>query len=139
MITGFNTDIENEGKVFHVQTEDKGVANPIIETLVYTGGQIVCARKTSYAELASAGELDEEVIHARMEAQHRDLIRERGVVIPEFGRLEPGAESGHVHRDHPIGKASCGFHLGGREPASEVMVDGSDPLLGAEPDHLHPQ
>jgi len=76
MITGFNTDIENQGQLFHVQTEDKGVANPIIETLVYAGGQIVCARKTSYAELAARGELSEDVIHSRMEAQHRELIRE---------------------------------------------------------------
>ena len=50
-MTGFNTDIEYGGRVFHVQTEDKGLENPIIETLVYTGGQIVTARKTSYAQM----------------------------------------------------------------------------------------
>ena len=58
MITGFNTDITCEGQVFHIQTEDKGLANPIIETLVYTGGEIVCARKSSYAELAESGYLE---------------------------------------------------------------------------------
>jgi hypothetical protein len=76
MITGFNTDIDFDGKVYHVQTEDKGLANPIIETLVYTGGQIVCARKSSYAGLVVAGKAGETTIQQQMETQHRELIRE---------------------------------------------------------------
>jgi hypothetical protein len=76
MITGFNTDIDFEGQVYHVQTEDRGLANPIVETLVYTGGQIVCARKTSYAELVTSGQYSEPPIQQRMEAQHRAVIRD---------------------------------------------------------------
>lgn len=76
MITGFNTDIDFEGELYHVQTEDKGLANPVIETLVYSGGQIVCARKSSYAGLIASGTPEESAIHERMEAQHRDVIRE---------------------------------------------------------------
>lgn len=77
MITGFNTDIDFDGQTFHVQTEDKGVDHPVIETLVYTGGQIVCARKTPYAELgADGGAPDDSEIQQRMEAQHRALIQE---------------------------------------------------------------
>jgi hypothetical protein len=76
VITGFNTDIDFDGQVFHVQTEDKGVANPVVETLVYTGGQIVCARKSSYAELIASGQYEENRIQLRMETQHRELIRE---------------------------------------------------------------
>ena len=52
MITGFNTDIKHNEKVYHVQTEDKGVANPYIESLVYVGGEILASKKTSYAEQA---------------------------------------------------------------------------------------
>jgi hypothetical protein len=76
MITGFNTDIDCDGQVFHIQTEDKGLTNPVIETLVYTGGQIVCARKSSYARLVTSGRCDENEIQILMETQHRDLIRE---------------------------------------------------------------
>jgi hypothetical protein len=76
MITGFNTDIDSDGQVYHVQTEDKGLANPTIETLVYTGGQIVCSRKSSYAELVVSGQSGEDVILQRMETQHRTVIRE---------------------------------------------------------------
>ncbi len=47
MITGFNTDVEYEGRVFHVQTEDKGRTNPVVESLVYSGGEIVASRRAS--------------------------------------------------------------------------------------------
>ena len=43
MITGYNTDVRHDSVVFHVQTEDKGAANPLIESLVYVGGQVVAA------------------------------------------------------------------------------------------------
>ncbi len=76
MITGFNTDVDSGGQIFHVQTEDKGCSNPIIETLVYTGGEIVCARKTSYSELVAAGGCSEGPIQQLMETQHRELIRQ---------------------------------------------------------------
>ncbi|HXV77735.1 MAG TPA: hypothetical protein VD788_15580 [Candidatus Polarisedimenticolaceae bacterium] len=76
MITGFNTDIEHLGRVFHVQTEDKGLDNPVVETLVYCGGEIIDARKNSYADLAAAGECSEDEILVRMETQHHALIRE---------------------------------------------------------------
>ena len=76
MITGFNTDIDFEGQTLHVQTEDKGLANPIIETLVYTGGQIVCVRKSSYEQFVVAGGCEEGVVMQLMEVQHRELIRE---------------------------------------------------------------
>src|SRR4051794_22707590 len=35
MITGYNTDVRYRERVFHVQTEDKGLQNPSIETVVY--------------------------------------------------------------------------------------------------------
>lgn len=76
MITGFNTDVEYEGKVFHVQTEDKGRQNPVVESLVYAGGEIVASRRASYAELAKSAEYSESEVLRRMESQHQALIRD---------------------------------------------------------------
>lgn len=73
MITGFNTDIKHNEKVYHVQTEDKGVANPYIETLVYVGGEILASKKTSYAEQLKTG-VDDKWIGGLMEQQHRTMI-----------------------------------------------------------------
>lgn len=73
MITGFNTDIKHSEKVYHVQTEDKGVGNPYIETLVYVGGEILASKKTSYAEQLKTG-VDDKWIGGLMEQQHRTMI-----------------------------------------------------------------
>ena len=73
MITGFNTDIKHNEKVYHVQTEDKGVGNPYIESLVYVGGEILASKKTSYAEQLKTG-VDDKWIGGLMEQQHRTMI-----------------------------------------------------------------
>jgi len=76
MITGFNTDVQYEGRVFHVQTEDKGLDNPVVESLVYTGGEIITSRRSSYGDLVRANEYSESEIARRMETQHQAIIRE---------------------------------------------------------------
>jgi hypothetical protein len=76
MITGFNTDVDHQGRVFHVQTEDKGLDNPKVESLIYCGGEIIDSRQSSYAERAAGGDLQEEEILRLMEAQHQTMIRE---------------------------------------------------------------
>lgn len=86
MITGFNTDIKHNEKVYHVQTEDKGVGNPYIESLVYVGGEILASKKTSYAEQLKTG-IDEKWIGGLMEQQHRTMI-----AAIKRGRFEAPAE-----------------------------------------------
>ena len=76
MITGFNTDVQYEGRVFHVQTEDRGLDNPVVESLVYTGGEIITSRRTAYADLARSADYTEAEVARRMESQHQALIRE---------------------------------------------------------------
>ena len=76
MITGHNTDVEYAGRVYHVQTEDKGTGNPVIETLVYSKGEILDTRRCTYSDItASAGDIEPEVLR-RMEEQHHRCIRE---------------------------------------------------------------
>jgi hypothetical protein len=70
VITGFNTDIERDGVVYHVQTEDKGLDSPLILSLVYSGGEILAAKRTPYDDLIVAG-FDDEVLAERLKRQHR--------------------------------------------------------------------
>jgi hypothetical protein len=76
MITGFNIDVTHEDRVFHVQTEDKGRDNPIVESLIYSAGEIVDSRQSSYADLLEADEYSEQEILRRMEGQHKAMIRD---------------------------------------------------------------
>lgn len=70
MITGFNTDIQYQGIIYHVQTEDKGLDNPLILSLVYNGGTILASKRSSYSDLL-VEELDEKVLAERLQKQHK--------------------------------------------------------------------
>lgn len=70
MITGFNTDIEYEGVVYHVQTEDKGLDSPVILSLVYSGGAILASKRSPYEDLIRDG-FSDEVLAERLKRQHR--------------------------------------------------------------------
>lgn len=70
MITGFNTDIEHDGVVYHVQTEDKGLDSPIILSLVYTGGTILASKRSPYSDLIAEG-FSDELLAERLKRQHR--------------------------------------------------------------------
>jgi hypothetical protein len=83
VITGFNSDVKYRGLVYHVQTEDKGAENPLIETLIYKGGEILASRRLPYAELIE-GDDKEGTISRLMEEQHNSMILEvkRGAFAP---------------------------------------------------------
>jgi hypothetical protein len=85
VITGFNTDVKYKGVVYHVQTEDKGTANPLIETLIYKGGEILGSRRLPYQGLVTPG--DEAAITRLMEDQHKGMLQE-----VKRGRFEPGGD-----------------------------------------------
>ncbi|HEY0765649.1 MAG TPA: hypothetical protein VGD61_24935 [Pyrinomonadaceae bacterium] len=70
MITGFNTDIEHDGVIYHVQTEDKGLDSPIILSLVYAGGTILASKRSPYRDLIAEG-FSDEVLAERLKRQHR--------------------------------------------------------------------
>jgi hypothetical protein len=70
VITGFNTDIEHDGVVYHVQTEDKGLDSPLILSLVYVGGTILASKRSPYADLIEQG-FSDEVLAERLKRQHR--------------------------------------------------------------------
>ena len=70
MITGFNTDVEQDGVVYHVQTEDKGLETPLILSLVYVGGAILASKRTPYDDLVAQG-FDEKALAERLNRQHK--------------------------------------------------------------------
>lgn len=88
MLVGYNEDVVVEGITYHVQSEDRGVKNPLLETLVYSGGTILHQEKHSYEELVEDGEVDQKVLARRLEKQHKDLLRRarHGEFAPEGAR-----------------------------------------------------
>lgn len=88
MITGFNTDIKHGERVFHVQTEDRGLGNPIVESLVYVGGEILLSKKTPYKEHVADGKVDEKTVRQLMDLQHRRIIE--AIRRGRFDGAKPG-------------------------------------------------
>jgi hypothetical protein len=114
VLTGFNTDVEFDGVVYHVQTEDKGLRTPFILSLVYTGGEILASKRSPYDDLIAQG-FDEGVLAQRLSRQHKlicaavhagrieDLKRlgERDAADKASGRkkADPGKEA---HENAPL-------------------------------------
>ena len=76
MITGFNTDVDREGRIFHVQTEDMGRDHPVVQSLIYCGGEIIAKKEDPYGEVLQQEDYSEELLLRRMELQHQFMIRE---------------------------------------------------------------
>jgi hypothetical protein len=74
MLTGFNTNIRHRGVLFHVQSEDSGLAHPHIITHLYHGGTIVFSEKSSYASRVNEPNL-EDVVRELMEGQHKAVLK----------------------------------------------------------------
>ena len=133
MITGFNTDIEHDGVVYHVQTEDKGLESPLILSLVYVGGAILAAKRSRYEDLLESGGFTEEVLTKRLKRQHQlicaainagrieDLKRMGGARV-----LDPSAEGAVVTDGEPGAPVSPG---GDTAPLDERTLQGAQPVV----------
>jgi hypothetical protein len=75
MLVGYNTNISYKGTVYHVQTEDSGLKNPHIITLLYNKGTILSRKKVTYATIAAAPDYKEKV-QELMKEQHKAMIKE---------------------------------------------------------------
>ena len=90
MVTGYNQSVKHHGKTYHVQTEDRGRKNPIIETLIYVGGKIIHREVSSYADQNEDGRYDEKVIKILVDQQHDKIKEEIG--DGRFEQLRPFGE-----------------------------------------------
>jgi hypothetical protein len=75
VLPGFNTDFKHKGQVFHAQTEDNGVNNPVVVTLLYLKGAILASKKSSYADLLEKENYQQQLMDL-MKDQHRTIMRE---------------------------------------------------------------
>lgn len=119
MITGFNTDIEHDGVVYHVQTEDKGLDSPIILSLVYAGGTILASKRSPYADLIEQG-FSDELLAERLKRQHRLIC-----AAIHSGRINDLKKMGRVQEAPQVGV--------------EESVEVGEPEVAPEPEAASPQ
>jgi hypothetical protein len=122
VITGFNTDIEHEGVVYHVQTEDKGLDSPLILSLVYSGGAILASKRSPYEDLIASG-FNEEALAQRLKRQHRLIC-----AAINAGRIEDLKRMGAAAEE----KAGSTVSESETPPPVEIVDNASDYALLAE-------
>lgn len=127
VLTGYNTDIDHAGTTYHVQTEDKGRANPIVESLVYARGEILYSRRTSYRDLVEE-EIDNNTVATLMERQHHTIIeairRGRLSELTEEPAPVSEEEDTNISRDgaRAAAPAAAGDGQGGGEPTLDQVI-----------------
>ena len=121
MLIGFNTNVPYKGKVYHVQTEDSGLSNPCIITLLYFQGAILRSVKTGYAHIV--GRPDFEVqLRDLMKHQHREMIR--ALIKGKCDIENPGNDG-----DVPSRDGEKGMVTERREHKAKVRAQGLDEIL----------
>jgi hypothetical protein len=101
MLAGYNTNISYGGDTYHIQTEDSGIKNPVIVTLLYSKGAIITSKKTSYAHIVNDQDYKEK-IKGLMKQQHKSMIREllTGRYTGEYASDEESKEPTEVTPDN---------------------------------------
>ena len=96
MLPGFNHNINHQGVLFHVQTEDKGTNNPIVVTQLFVDGNVLATRRSSYDKFLNKQGV-QEITLAMMQEQHKammkDLIHGRIKAVTEYIAKNPAAEA----------------------------------------------
>ncbi len=119
MLTGYNTDIEFDGSVYHVQTEDKGRESGLVETLVYSAGEILYSRRTSYTAIIEEGG-DMGAVAEMMDRQHRAIVEaiRRGLLE----RLIRGEDSTEETDETVVSRPEAAPAEGGSERSLDQVI-----------------
>jgi hypothetical protein len=108
MLFGHNSNVEADGTTYHVQTEDRGTTNALIDTTVYFHGRVLHRRTNNYFDLLPLNPAREETLKRRLDAQHRAVIEE----------LRSGTLRLPLPQDEPV-SAPAALH--GSKPASGAL------------------
>jgi hypothetical protein len=129
---GFNSKVQVGSDAYDVQTEDRGASHPFIDTMVLTRGRVVYRHSTSYEDLAASGALDQAILRARVEKQHREILEALHAGALSLDKASPAKqegiavkllnaaswlESGHVSLDIEVSSK------GGGKPVTGAQVE----------------
>ena len=76
MLFGHNSNVKAGDATFHVQTEDRGATNALIDTTVYFRGRVLHRRTNNYFDLLPLNADSEQALKQRLDEQHRAVVEE---------------------------------------------------------------
>jgi len=93
---GFVSSVEYKGQSYHVQTQCSTRDAPVVESLVFRGGEVLVRVTSSYAEVADQVGFTEDDGKHLLELQHADLVRKiRHGMLRNDDTTVPSEEAGH--------------------------------------------
>ena len=103
MVFGHNSNLKLGSNTLHVQTEDRGPANALIDTTVYFQGRVLHRRTNNYHDLLPMNEGNQQALKLRVDAQHRAILEairsgELQLAIPQPTSASASAAPGHSHQ-----------------------------------------
>ena len=112
MLFGHNTNVTVDGTVFHVQTEDRGIATAIIDTTVHCRGRVLHRRTSKYLDLVPLDADREQTLKIRLDNQHSTVIEElrTGVLVvaaPPLPLPRPTSGAAPMSTSATIGRGSA--------------------------------
>ena len=76
MLFGHNSNVKAGDTTYHVQTEDRGASNALIDTTVYFRGRVLHRRTNNYFDLLPLNPDHEQALKVRLDEQHRTVVEE---------------------------------------------------------------
>ena len=76
MLFGHNSNVKTGDITYHVQTEDRGTTNALIDTTVYFHGHVLHRRTNNYFDLLPLNGDSEQALKSRLDEQHRTVVEE---------------------------------------------------------------
>jgi len=76
MLFGHNSNVKAGGTTYHVQTEDRGATNALIDTTVYFRGRVLHRRTNNYFDLLPLNTDSVQALKQRLDEQHRAVVEE---------------------------------------------------------------
>jgi hypothetical protein len=110
MLFGHNTNVAVAGITYHVQTEDRGAANAMIDTTVYFQGRVLHRRTNHYQDLLPLDSNRERALKLRVDEQHRVVVEEIRSGALHIA-LPPDAKAPQAKTTPPAAAAPSHLHL----------------------------
>lgn len=111
MAFGHNSNVTVAGDTYHVQTEERGAAQALIDTTVYLRGRVLHRRTNSFSDLLPLNSDREQALRLRVDTQHRSVVDE---IRSGKLRLSDGNDAKAAAVQRPAGasaEAALGLHL----------------------------
>jgi hypothetical protein len=73
---GHNSNLKVGTSTYHIQTEDRGVNRPVVDTTVYSQGRVLHRRTSDYSDLLPLDAEREQTLKQRLDEQHLTVMEE---------------------------------------------------------------